>query len=46
MWKYKGRWIKEGRAWVDDNGIRHPWNWAIWSDEYKREIGLVWEDKR
>ena len=43
-WKYNGRIIKVGRSWVDDNNIRHPSNWMIWSDSAKADKGLVWED--
>lgn len=45
MWKYNGRVIKEGRSWEDDNGIQHPRNWMIWSDEDKAANGLIWEDE-
>jgi len=41
-WKYKNRIIRIGRSWQDDNGIKHPYNWAIWSDEDKKKAGLVW----
>ena len=43
-WKHNGRTIKVGRSWVDDNKIRHPSNWMIWSDSAKKDKGLVWED--
>ena len=43
-WKYNDRVIKEGRSWTNDDGIQHPRNWAIWSDEDKTANGLVWED--
>ena len=42
-WKHNGRAIKVGRSWVDDNNIRHPSNWMIWSDS-KADKDLVWED--
>jgi hypothetical protein len=42
-WKYGHKTIKLGRAWVDNNGIQHPANWGIWSDEEKVSKGLVWE---
>ena len=33
------------RSWVDDNKIRHPSNWNIWTENYKKNvIGLTWED--
>lgn len=42
-WKYNGNIIKEGRSWTNDDGITHPLNWAIWSDQEKEDAGLVWE---
>ena len=42
---YNGRTIKEGRTWVDDQGVSHPYNWAYaWSDKEKADLGLVWHD--
>ena len=43
-WKYNDRIIRIGRSWTDDNGITHPRNWAIWSDDDKVAAGLVWEN--
>ena len=43
-WKHNGRTIQVGRSWVDDNNIRHPSNWMIWSDSAKADKDLVWED--
>lgn len=43
-WKYNDRVIRVGRSWQDDDGITHPTNWAVWSDEDKAAAGLVWED--
>ena len=43
-WKLGNIVIREGSSWVDNNKIRHPSNWAIWSDAYKKEKGLTWED--
>ena len=43
-WKYNDRIIRVGRSWTDDDGITHPRNWAIWSNEDKVAAGLVWED--
>ena len=43
-WKHNGRIIKVGKSWVDDNNIRHPSNWMIWSDSAKADKDLVWED--
>jgi len=42
MWTYNGKRIQEGRAWTDDNGVQHPANWAIWSEDEKVAHGLVW----
>jgi len=41
---YNGRIIREGRSWTDDAGIKHPTNWASWSDTEKVAKGLVWQD--
>jgi hypothetical protein len=41
MWKYSGRTIRVGKAWVDDNGIQHPPNWHIWSPSDKAAAGLT-----
>ena len=43
-WKYNDRIIRIGRSWTNDDGVTHPRNWAIWSDEDKTAAGLVWED--
>ena len=42
-WKHNGVNIKEGKSWTDKDGIKHPSNWMIWSDEDKKGFGLVWE---
>jgi len=44
MWNYNGKVIKEGRAWTDDNGVQHPSNWGIWSEDEKVAHGLIWVD--
>tara|TARA_R110002020_G_scaffold348682_1_gene562244 strand:+ start:1137 stop:1691 length:555 start_codon:yes stop_codon:yes gene_type:complete len=45
VWKKSdGTNIKVGRSWVDDNNIRHPTNWGIWTDAEKKAVGLTWED--
>ena len=41
MWKYNGKSISVGKAWVDDNGIQHPANWHIWSATEKAAAGVV-----
>ena len=43
-WKYNDTYIRAGRSWQDSDGITHPRNWMIWSDEDKAAAGLVWED--
>jgi len=43
VWKHNGVNIKEGRSWTDKDGIKHPSNWMIWSDEDKKGFGLTWE---
>ena len=42
-WKHNGVNIKEGKSWTDKDGIKHPSNWMIWSDEDKKGFGLTWE---
>jgi hypothetical protein len=44
VWKYKSREITAGRSWTDDNNIRHPYNWVIWTDDYKKSMNITWED--
>ena len=44
-WKYKSKTLREGRGWVDDNGFKHPYNWAsVWTDTDKKNWGVTWED--
>ena len=43
-YKYSGRIIRAGKAWVDNDGIQHPSNWMLWDDATKAAKGLVWED--
>lgn len=44
-WKYSSRTLKEGRGWTDDNGFKHPYNWAsAWTDTDKKNWGVTWED--
>mgnify|MGYP005732839189 CR=1 FL=1 len=31
-----GTYLKEGNGWTDSDGIKHPSNWMIWSDDYKK----------
>jgi len=45
-WLHNGRRIKVGKSFTDDNGYKHPYNWAsAWSAEDKASIPLVWEDE-
>lgn len=43
-WKYNNTIIRAGKAWTDDNSIRHPRQWMRWTDAEKAAAGLVWED--
>ena len=44
-WLYNGRTLKVGKGWTDDNGYKHPYNWAsAWSDEDKEHWGVTWQD--
>ena len=42
--KTDGTIVQIGKSWVDDNKIRHPSNWNIWTYDYKKSMGLTWED--
>lgn len=42
MYTYNNRPLKQGHSWTDDNGVTHPKNWHVWSDEYKAEMGIVY----
>ena len=41
MWKYKGKSIRPGKSWRDDDGITHPSNWDIWSAGEKKSRGIT-----
>jgi hypothetical protein len=44
-WLYNGRTLKVGKSWTDDNGYKHPYNWATaWSDDDKIQWGVTWQD--
>jgi hypothetical protein len=43
-WKYKEEQIFIGQSWRDDKGILHSPDWIRWSDDEKKNAGLVWED--
>ena len=39
-----GTYLKEGRGWTDSDGIKHPSNWMIWTEDYKKNtMNLTWE---
>ena len=39
-----GTYLKAGRGWTDSDGIKHPTNWMIWSEDYKKNtMNLTWE---
>ena len=44
-WKYSGRIIRVGKAWVDNNGTQYPAVWDNYSADEKAAIGLTWEDE-
>jgi len=44
MWTYNGKHIREGRSWVNADGITHPTSWGRWSATDKTAAGLVWAD--
>jgi hypothetical protein len=41
MWTLNGRVIREGRSFIDDNGVKHPASWGTYEASYKASIGLV-----
>ena len=41
MWKYGTKIIRPGKGWVDDNKVRHPSNWHIWSAEEKAKYNIT-----
>lgn len=45
-WKTEdGTYLKEGRGWTDSDGIKHPTNWMIWTEDYKKNtMNLTWEE--
>jgi len=40
MWKYGDKTIRPGKGWVDDNGVRHPSNWQVWSADEKAKYNI------
>ena len=43
-WKYNNKTINAGKSWQTSDGITHPSNWMIWSDDDKKAAGLTWVD--
>jgi len=43
-WKYGQKTLRGGKAWVDDEGFKHPPSWVQWSDADKKKWGVTWED--
>jgi len=41
MWTLNGRVIRQGRSFIDDNGVKHPASWGSYEASYKASIGLV-----
>ena len=44
MWTYSGLRVQEGRSWTNNEGVKHPSNWDIWTSDQKTAAGLVWSD--
>ena len=43
-YKYKDRYLKVGKAWQDDDGFKHPYNWASsWSADDLKKWGITVE---
>tara|TARA_R100000734_G_C3311136_1_gene101945 strand:+ start:1005 stop:1532 length:528 start_codon:yes stop_codon:yes gene_type:complete len=43
-YKYKDRYLKVGKAWQDDDGFKHPYNWASsWSADDLKKWGVTIE---
>ena len=44
-WKHNGRTLKVGKGFTDDNGFKHPYNWAsAWTDADKTSWGVTFEE--
>ena len=41
MWTLNGRVIREGRSFIDDNGVKHPASWGAYEASYKASLGLA-----
>jgi hypothetical protein len=44
MWTYQGLRVREGRSWANSDGVQHPSNWNIWTNDQKIAAGLAWVD--
>ena len=43
-YKYKKRYLKVGKAWQDDDGFKHPYNWSSsWSADDLKKWGVTVE---
>ena len=43
-YKYKERYLKVGKAWQDDDGFKHPYNWSSsWSADDLKKWGVTVE---
>ena len=43
-YKYKDRYLKVGKAWQDDDGFKHPYNWSSsWSADDLKKWGVTLE---
>ena len=43
-YKYKERYLKVGKAWQDDDGFKHPYNWSSsWSADDLKKWGVTFE---
>jgi hypothetical protein len=44
-YKYGDRTLKVGKGFTDDNGFKHPYNWAsAWTDADKTQWGVTFEE--
>ena len=43
MWYYQDKAIQVGRGWTDSKGIKHPRTWSNWSEDRKKEMGMVFK---
>jgi len=41
IYKYNGRTLRLGKAWIDDDEIQHPRNWGLWSAEQMQAKGIT-----